>query len=84
VSGPGRVSLAAVARLTSGMDEPPTLSDDGNYWWDGTAWQLVDPLAAGGTASCERGQVNGACVAYEVSDDEIRQALGAAGASLEA
>jgi hypothetical protein len=68
------------------MDQPEnaTLSEDGQYWWDGSAWQLVDPLAAGGTASCEVGQINGACVAHEVSDDEIRQALEAAGAALEA
>jgi hypothetical protein len=68
------------------MDESQdrTYSDDGQYWWDGNQWQLVDPLAAGGTASCEGGQINGACIAYDVSDDEIRQALDAAGASLEA
>ena len=64
------------------------MSDDGHYWWDGTDWQPVppqdDPLDAGGTASCEGGPINGACVAYELSDDEIRQALDAAGATLEA
>ena len=68
------------------MDQPQdaTLSEDGHYWWDGTMWQLVDPLAAGGTASCESGQVNGACVAYEIGEDEIGRALDAAGVGLEA
>lgn len=68
------------------MDQPQdaTLSEDGQYWWDGNTWQLVDPLAAGGTAYCESAQVNGACVAYEIGEDEIGHALDAAGVGLEA
>ena len=32
-------------------------SDDGNYWWDGSAWQTVDARHPGpGTASGQTGQ----------------------------
>lgn len=31
-------------------------SEDGNYWWDGTQWQLVDQSRAGGQSSEDESQ----------------------------
>jgi hypothetical protein len=43
-----------------------------------------DPLAGGGTATCDEGVINGACVAHELGADEIDQVLASAGVTLEA
>ncbi len=29
------------------------ISEDGSYWWDGSAWQLVNPNAAGAPQAAE-------------------------------
>ena len=50
-------------------------SEDGYYWWDGTAWQQVpederDPRASGGAAA---GAADGVAGAAGISHDELAQ-----------
>lgn len=40
-------------------DDAPR-SEDGNYWWDGTQWQLIDHSQAGSSASSAGGATGSA------------------------
>ena len=42
-----------------------------------------DPLDGGGTASCESGAIEGACIAHDIESAEIDQVLASAGVTLE-
>lgn len=42
-----------------------------------------DPLDSGGTASCESGAIEGACIAHDIESSEIDQVLASAGVTLE-
>src|SRR5258708_39695877 len=37
--------------MTQQIPEGAQRSEDGNYWWDGSAWQLIDQSGAGGGAA---------------------------------
>ena len=43
-----------------------------------------DPLDGGGTASCENGAIEGACIAHDIDASEIDEVLASAGVTLEA
>jgi hypothetical protein len=37
--------------MTQQIPEGAQRSEDGNYWWDGSAWQLIDQSGGGGAAA---------------------------------
>lgn len=50
---------------------------------DGGSSSGSDPLESGGTASCENGSIEGACIAHDLDTAEIDQVLASAGVTLE-
>src|SRR4051812_16937248 len=46
-------SRAEEATMTQ-IPEGAQRSEDGSYWWDGSAWQLVDPAPGAGAAPAEQ------------------------------
>jgi hypothetical protein len=42
--------------MTQQIPEGAQRSEDGNYWWDGSAWQLIDQSGAAGGGAAAGGQ----------------------------
>ena len=56
----------------SNVPEGAPLSDDGQYYWDGSEWQAVEGGATDGAAAAGEGEARNVEVAYETDlGDEV-------------